>query len=110
MTIGSCLGERVPFGGVTTYSLTKSALLSFTQGLARELGPKDVTVNLVQPGPIDTDMNPADGEFAETNRALTALGRYGTTEEIAAAVVFLAGPGASFITGTTLTVDGGANA
>lgn len=110
VTIGSCLAERVPFGGVTTYSLTKSALLSFTRGLARELGPKNITVNLVQPGPIDTDMNPADGEFAEINRSLTALGRYGTADEIGAAVVFLAGPGASFITGTTLTVDGGLNA
>jgi len=110
VTIGSCLGERVAYGGVTTYSLTKSALLSFTRGLARELGPKNITVNLVQPGPIDTDMNPADGEFAELNRNLTALGRYGTAAEIGAAVVFLAGPGANFITGTTLTVDGGLNA
>lgn len=110
VTIGSCLGERVAFGGVTTYSLTKSALLSFTRGLARELGPRGITVNLVQPGPIDTDMNPADGEFAEVNRNMTALGRYGTAAEIGSAVAFLAGPGADFITGTTLTVDGGVNA
>lgn len=110
INIGSCLGERVPFGGVTMYSATKSALLALTRGLARELGPQQITVNLIQPGPIDTDMNPADGEFSEANRNLTALGRYGKPEELAAAVAFIAGPGASFVTGSMLTVDGGANA
>lgn len=110
VSIGSCLGERVPFGGTTVYSMTKSALLAFNRGLSRELGPRDITVNLVQPGPIDTDMNPADGAQAETIRGLTSLGRYGTPEDIAAAVAFLASPAARQITGSVITVDGGANA
>jgi NAD(P)-dependent dehydrogenase (short-subunit alcohol dehydrogenase family) len=110
VSIGSCLGERVPFAGSTLYSMTKSALLAFTKGLARDLGPADITVNLVQPGPIDTDMNPADGEHAGVIRGLTALGRYGEPDDIAAAVAFLASPAAKFITGSVLTVDGGANA
>ncbi|BAU92313.1 short-chain dehydrogenase/reductase SDR [Methylorubrum populi] len=110
ISIGSCLGERVPFPGVTVYSMTKSALLSFTRGLARELGPQGITVNLVQPGSTDTDMNPSDGEQSDLQRAMTALGHYGRPEDIAAAVAFLASPSARQITGTTLTVDGGANA
>lgn len=110
VSIGSCLGERVPFPGVTVYSMSKSALLSFTRGLARELGPRGITVNLVQPGSTDTDMNPADGEQSEMQRAMTALGHYGKPEDIAAAVAFLASPAARQITGTTITVDGGANA
>jgi NAD(P)-dependent dehydrogenase (short-subunit alcohol dehydrogenase family) len=110
ISIGSCLAERVPFGGSTLYSLTKSALLAFTRGLSRELGPQDITVNLVQPGPIDTDMNPADGAQAETIRGLTSLGRYGTPADVAAAVTFLASPAARQITGAFLNVDGGANA
>jgi len=108
ISIGSCLAERVPFAGSTAYSMTKSALLAFTRGLSRDLGSRDITVNLVQPGPIDTDMNPADGEHADVIRALTALGRYGTVEDIGAAVAFLASPAARFITGSVLTVDGGA--
>jgi len=108
VSIGSALGERVPFEGVTVYSMTKSALQSFARGLARELGPRGITVNLVQPGSTDTDMNPSNGEGAETQRAMTALGRYGKPEDIAAAVTFLAGPGARQITGTAITVDGGA--
>jgi NAD(P)-dependent dehydrogenase (short-subunit alcohol dehydrogenase family) len=110
VSIGSCLAERVPFAGVTVYSLTKSALLAFTRGLARELGPKEITVNLVQPGATDTDMNPADGDQADGLRALTALGHYGAPEDVAAAVAFLAGPAARQITGSVITVDGGLNA
>ena len=110
VTLGSFLGERVPFPGVTLYSITKSALLAFTKGLARDLGPKGITVNLVQPGPTDTDLNPADGDQADGLRALTALGRYGEREDIASAVAFLASPAAKFITGTVLNVDGGINA
>ncbi|TFZ56260.1 SDR family oxidoreductase [Methylorubrum sp. Q1] len=110
ISIGSCLGERVPFPGVTVYSMTKSALLSFTRGLARELGPQGITVNLVQPGSTETDMNPSDGAQSDLQRAMTALGHYGRPEDVAAAVAFLASPAARQITGTTLTVDGGANA
>ena len=110
ISIGSCLGERVPFPGVTVYSMTKSALLSFTRGLARELGPQGITVNLVQPGSTETDMNPSDGAQSDLQRSMTALGHYGRPEDIAAAVAFLASPSARQITGTTLTVDGGANA
>ena len=110
ISIGSCLGERVPGPGVTMYSATKSALLAFTRGLARELGPQEITVNLVQPGPIETDMNPAEGSSADANRRGTALGRYGQPADIAAAVAFLASPAANFITGSVLTADGGHNA
>jgi 3-oxoacyl-[acyl-carrier protein] reductase len=110
VTIGSFLAERVPFPGVTLYSITKSALLAFTKGLARDLGSRAITVNLVQPGPTDTDLNPANGEQAEGLRALTALGRYGEREDIASAVAFLASPAAKYITGTVLNVDGGINA
>ena len=110
INIGSCLGERVPWGGVTVYSMTKSAMSSFTRGLSRELGPRGITVNTVQPGPTDTDMNPSDGEAAAGMKNSMSLGEYGTPEDIAAAVVFLAGPGGKQITGTAITVDGGANA
>ena len=110
ISIGSCLGERVPFPGVTVYSMSKSALLSFTRGLARELGPQGITVNLVQPGSTDTDMNPADGAQSDMQRSMTALGHYGRAEDIAASVAFLASVAARQITGTTITVDGGANA
>jgi len=89
--------------------MTKSALHSFTRGLARELGSRDITVNLVQPGSTDTDMNPADGDFADFQRALIPLGRYGKPQDVAAAVAFLASPAARHITGTILTVDGGLN-
>ena len=110
ITIGSNAAERAPFGGLVGYSLTKSALLGLTRHLARELGPQDITVNLVQPGPTDTDMNPADGELAGTVRPLTALGRYAAPAEVASAVAFLASPAASYMTGSMLTVDGGWNA
>ncbi|MBX5023922.1 SDR family NAD(P)-dependent oxidoreductase [Rhizobium lentis] len=108
ITIGSALGERVPFPGITPYSMSKAALTSFTRGLSRELGPNGITVNLVQPGATDTDANPADGAAADFQRSLTSLGRYGEPREIANAVVFLASPAASIITGATLTADGGA--
>lgn len=110
ISIGSSLAERVPFPGVTAYAMTKSALLSFTRGLARELGPRGITANLVLPGAVDTEMNPADGPIADMIRGLVPLGRYGEPEEVAAAVAFLAGPAASLITGTSLAVDAGANA
>jgi NAD(P)-dependent dehydrogenase (short-subunit alcohol dehydrogenase family) len=109
ITIGSNSAERAPFGGIVTYGTTKSALTGFTRHLARELGPQEITVNLVQPGPVGTDMNPEDGDFAGMVRELTALGRYGKTSEIAAAVTFLAGPASAFTTGSIFTVDGGLN-
>jgi NAD(P)-dependent dehydrogenase (short-subunit alcohol dehydrogenase family) len=108
VTIGSGLGERVPFPGITAYAMSKAALTSFTRGLSRELGPLGITVNLVQPGSVDTDANPADGAAADFQRSLTSLGRFGKPCEIANAVVFLASPAASIITGAILTADGGA--
>jgi 3-oxoacyl-[acyl-carrier protein] reductase len=111
INIGSFFADRVPGGaGLPVYALSKSALTAFSQGLARELGSRDITVNVVQPGSIDTDMNPAHGPFGETLRSITALGRYGKAEDIGNMVAFLAGPKAQYITGSTLTVDGGANA
>lgn len=111
INIGSFFANRVPGGaGLPVYALSKSALTAFTQGLARELGPRDITVNVVQPGPIDTDMNPAHGSFGETLRSITALGRYGSVDDIADAVAFLAGAKARYITGSTMTIDGGATA
>jgi NAD(P)-dependent dehydrogenase (short-subunit alcohol dehydrogenase family) len=108
ITIGSALGERVPFPGLTIYAMSKAALTSFTRGLSRELGPNGITVNLIQPGATDTDSNPADGEAADFQRSLTSLGRYAEPREIGNAVAYLASPAASIITGATLTVDGGA--
>jgi 3-oxoacyl-[acyl-carrier protein] reductase len=100
-------GESSPWPGVADYSATKAAVAAYTRGWARDLGPKGITVNNVQPGPIDTDMYPAaSGEFAEVQKAATALGRFGKPEEVAAAAVFLAKPEAGYITGTTLNVDG----
>jgi len=110
ITIGSYFADRVPAPVLTVYSASKSALVAFTKGLARELGPQEITVNLVQPGSIDTDMNPAHGPFGDTLRQFMALGHYGKPEDIANAVAFLASEKAKYITGTTLTVDGGANA
>ena len=110
ISIGSNLAERVPFPGVTLYAMSKSALIGFTKGLSRDLGGRGITVNLVQPGSTDTDMNPADAPDADDQRALTALGRFADTREIADAVAFLAGAGAANITGAVLTVDGGTNA
>jgi len=107
ITVGSGVGSRVGFPGMADYSATKAAVVGYAKGWARDLGPKGITVNVVQAGAVDTDMNPADGAFAPTMTAATALGRYGRPEEIAAAITFLASPAASYITGTTLNVDGG---
>lgn len=110
VSLGSCLAERVAIDYATVYSMSKSALLSFTRGLARELGPRGITVNLVHPGPTDTDMNPADRAGADGLTGLMALGRYARVGDIASAVGFLVGPTAENITGTGITVDGGMNA
>jgi 3-oxoacyl-[acyl-carrier protein] reductase len=110
ISIGSALGDRVPLPGIAAYSASKSAVAGYTRGWARDFGPKGVTVNAIQPGPVATDMNPDQGDFAELLKSRTAVGRYGRPEEVAAAVVFLAGPAAAYITGTTLDVDGGFNA
>ncbi len=110
ITVGSGLASRVPYPGLADYSATKAAVATYTKGWARDLGPKGITVNIVQAGATDTDMNPATSEFAKVQTAAIALGRFGRPEEIAAAIVFLASPAASFITGASLDVDGGAGA
>jgi 3-oxoacyl-[acyl-carrier protein] reductase len=110
VSIGSSIAERLPFPGMTAYAMTKSALLAFTRGLARELGPRNITANIILPGPVETEMNPANSPIADVVRSMLPLGRYGKPEEIAAVVAFLASPAASFITGAIISVDGGANA
>ena len=110
ITIGSCVGERTMTPGLVPYSATKGAVKMFTQGLSREVGDRGITVNNVQPGPIDTDLNPASGDWAVPQKANTALNRYGTVDEVAALVAFVASPKSSYITGANLTVDGGMNA
>jgi 3-oxoacyl-[acyl-carrier protein] reductase len=108
--IGSCVGERMMTPGLVPYSATKGAVKMFSQGLSREVGNRGITVNNIQPGPIDTELNPAAGEWAAPQKAATALNRYGSVDDVAALVAFVAGPESSYITGANLTVDGGTNA
>jgi 3-oxoacyl-[acyl-carrier protein] reductase len=108
--IGSAVGERVAAPGLVAYAGTKGAVKMFAQALSRELGSRGITVNNVQPGPIDTDLNPASGDWAVPQKAATALNRYGQVNEVAAMVAFVAGPESSYMTGANLTVDGGMNA
>ena len=107
ITIGSTNAERMPFAGGSVYAMSKSAIVGLTRGMARDLGPRGITVNNVQPGPVDTDMNPENSEFADSLKSLMAVGRYGRAEEIAAFVAYLAGPEAGYVTGASLTIDGG---
>ena len=108
--IGSCVGERMMTPGLAAYAATKGAVKMFTQGLSREVGGRGITVNNIQPGPIDTDLNPSTGDWATPQKAMTALNRYGSVDEVAALASFVASPEASYITGANLTVDGGTNA
>src|ERR1700755_1298777 len=108
--VGSAVGERAVAPGLVPYAATKGAVKMFAQALSREVGSRGITVNNVQPGPIDTDLNPASGDWAVPQKAATALDRYGHVDEVAALVAFVAGPDSSYITGANLTVDGGMNA
>jgi 3-oxoacyl-[acyl-carrier protein] reductase len=107
ITIGSCNAERVPVSGAGVYAMSKAAITGLVKGLARDLGPRGITINNVQPGPVDTDLNPANGEFAKILMPFMALPRYGTTDEIAALVAWLASTESGFMTGASLTIDGG---
>ena len=107
INIGSNVAERAVFPGFALYAMSKTALIGLTKALGRELGPRAITVNLVNPGPTDTDLNPADGPNATVVNGLTALGHYAEPADIAATVAFLAGSGGRYITGATINVDGG---
>ena len=107
INIGSCNAERMPFAGGAVYAMSKAALVGLVKGLARDLGPRGITINNVQPGPVDTEMNPAHSDFAEMLKQQMALPRYGNVDEIAAMVAYLASPEAGFVTGASLTIDGG---
>ena len=107
---GSVSSDSTPFAGISVYALTKGAVASFTRGLARDLAPRGITVNNIQPGPIETDMNPAEGDFADGLKKITALGRYGQSDEVAGLVSYLASPEAAFVTGASLKIDGGITA
>jgi 3-oxoacyl-[acyl-carrier protein] reductase len=107
INISSTNADRMPFVGGAAYAMSKSALTGLAKGLARDLGPRKITVNNVQPGPIDTDMNPAEGDFAASLHQLMALPRHGHADEVAAMVAYLASPEAAFVTGADLLIDGG---
>lgn len=107
INIGSCNAERMPMAGLAVYAMSKAALVGLVKGLARDLGPRGITINNVQPGATDTDMNPAEGEFADTLKKFIALPRYAHVDEIAAMVAYLASPEAAYVTGASLTIDGG---
>ena len=110
VTIGTCMTQRVPGPGGTLYATSKAALVGLTKALARELGERGITANVVHPGPTDTDMNPAGGPYAATQASVTALGRFGSPDEVAAMVAYLAGPDAAYVTGAEFAVDGGHSA
>lgn len=110
INIGSCLAEQIHSPGITLYSMSKSALIGLTKGLARDLGARGITVNVVHPGPTDTDMNPADGAHADAQRSQMAIPVYGTGAQVAGVVSYLASPEAQFVTGAGFTIDGGVNA
>ncbi len=107
INIGSCNAERIPFAGGAVYAMSKAALVGLVKGLSRDLGPRGITINNIQPGPVDTDSNPETGEFAESLKKVMALPRYAHADEVAAMVAYLAGPEAGFVTGASLTIDGG---
>lgn len=107
INIGSVNSDFIPFAGGSVYTLTKGAVAGFTHGLARDLGPRGITVNNIQPGPVDTDMNPADGRFSAAVKDFIAMKRYGKVEEIAALAAFLAGPESAYMNGASIKIDGG---
>jgi NAD(P)-dependent dehydrogenase (short-subunit alcohol dehydrogenase family) len=109
ITIGSNLAERVPMSGLSLYSLSKAALIGLTKGMARDLGPRGITVNVVHPGSTDTDMNPANGEHADAQRNMMAIPRFAEPRDIASLVAWLASEESRFMTGAGLTIDGGTN-